>query len=177
MGDLVLEKTLKRGSRGKQSRLVQEWLCLQGIHVVIDGSFGPATESGVKEFQQREGLLVDGVVGQDTFNKLIQPMKAALEPIAPTGRSLGEMVIEYAQQHLAQHPREIGGQNRGPWVRLYMGGNEGYEWRWCAGFVCFVLKQACKSLDVSMPFKKTYSCDTMAAYARNGNGRKRGQVI
>lgn len=167
MSDLVLEKTLKRGSRGKQPRLVQEWLCLQEIHVVIDDSFGPATESGVKKFQQREGLPVDGVVGQDTFDKLIQPMKAALEPIDPAGHSLGGMVIEYARQHLAQHPREMGGQNRGPWVRLYMGGNEGDQWPWCAGFVCCVLKQACKSLDVPMPFRKTYSCDTMAALAKD----------
>jgi len=167
MNDLVLEKTIKRGKRGNQVQLVQEWLCLQGIHVAIDGSFGPATESGVKEFQEREGLPIDGVVKTGTFDKLFQPMKTALNPVQPQGETLGEMVVKYAQQHLEHHPREIGGQNRGPWVRLYMNGNEGNEWPWCAGFVCFVLKQACKSLDVPLPFRKTFSCDTLAAHAKD----------
>jgi hypothetical protein len=166
MSDLTLEKTLKRGERGKQVRLVQEWLCLHGVHTSIDGGFGPATERAVKEFQEQQGVKIDGIVGANTFGKFIEPMKAALEPIEADENSPGEMVVKYARQHLQQHPREVGGQNRGPWVRLYMDGNEGNQWAWCAGFVCFILKQACKSLNVPLPFKKTYSCDILAAQAK-----------
>lgn len=35
-------------------------------HLAVDGSFGPATEKVVKEFQRRTGLVVDGSVGPNT---------------------------------------------------------------------------------------------------------------
>ena len=57
----------------------------------------------------------------------------------------------------------------GPWVRLYMGGREGNEFAWCAGFACFVLKQACDSLGVAMPIKASVSCDSLAASAKQRN--------
>lgn len=77
------------------------------------------------------------------------------------------MVVAYAEQHLDQHPREVGGQNRGPWVRLYMEGNEGEEWAWCAGFACFLLRQASEMLNADPPLKPTFSCDELAARARS----------
>jgi hypothetical protein len=96
-------------------------------------------------------------------------MQAALAPISPPGKSLGDLVVAYARQHLKQHPQEIGGQNCGPWVRLYMKGNEGPAWPWCAGFVCFCLKQACDSLGVKMPIVPSFSCDSLAASAKERN--------
>ena len=38
--------------------------------LTVDGSFGPATEKAVKEFQKRVGIKVDGYVGPDTQSKL-----------------------------------------------------------------------------------------------------------
>lgn len=166
MSDFELERSYRRGDKGDKVRLVQEWLCLHGFHVKVDGDFGPATESAVIAFQTANALTVSGVVDDVTFERLVAPMKAALKPISPQGKSLGELGVAYAQQHLKQHPREIGGQNRGPWVRLYMNGNEGEEWPWCAGFVCFCLKQACDSLAVKMPILPSFSCDSLAASAK-----------
>ena len=165
--DLQLLKDLRKGDRQGQVRLIQEWLCLHGEHVAVDGDYGAASEVAVKDFQKNKGLAATGVVDNATFAQLIQPMKAALEPIAARGRSLGDMVIAYAQQHLAQHPREIGGQNKGPWVRLYMDGNEGTPWAWCAGFACFCLKQACDSVGQPMPIAKSFSCDSLAAAGKS----------
>jgi len=54
-------------------------------------------------------------------------MTKALEEISPNKKGLGQMVVAYAEQYLEQHPREVGGQNKGPWVRLYMEGNEGSD--------------------------------------------------
>jgi hypothetical protein len=166
MDDLVLDKNYKKGNIGKKVRLIQEWLCLHDINVAIDGKFGPATEIAVKEFQGKNGVEANGIVGEETFNLLIMPMTNALKPIPRNGKSPGEMVVSYAEQHLRQHPREIGGQNRGPWVRLYMNGNEGSEWPWCAGFACFILKQACQSVNIPLPIRTSFSCDTLAAYAK-----------
>jgi hypothetical protein len=104
--------------------------------VVVDGIFGPATELAVRRFQAGAGLPPSGVVDRPTSAKLLAPMERALAPIDPAPRGFGRCTVAYARQHLEEHPREVGGQNRGPWVRLYMGGNEGTAWPWCAGFAC-----------------------------------------
>ena len=168
MKDLILDKTYKKGSKWKKVKLIQEWLCLHlhDLQICIDGNFGPATDYAVRLFQRRRRLKVDRVVGKKTFAKLILPITNALKPIPCDKKSLGQMVIAYAEQHLKQHPREIGGQNKGPWVRLYMKGHEGTAWLWCAGFVCFILKRACQSLRVPLPIKTSFSCDFLAASAK-----------
>lgn len=165
-----------RGDRGRRVRLVQEWLCLHGINVAVDGSFGPATYAAVRAFQSANHLPVSGKAGRSTWEALVAPMVAALTDIGPGGRTLGQLVVAYARQHLTQRPREVGGQNMGPWVRLYMKGNEGPQWPWCAGFACFVLRQASQALKVPMPVPYTFSCDSLAAAAKDrgifvaGNG-------
>jgi hypothetical protein len=49
---------------------------------------------------------------------------------------------------------------------MYMNGNEGSSWPWCAGFVTFILRQATESLNVGMPIPGSFSCDTLVAQAR-----------
>jgi len=166
MDDLTLDRSYARGDKGKKVKLIQEWLVLQGNHISIDGGFGPATETAVKQFQRKKGLAENGSVGGDTFDALVAPMVAAMAPIENGPRSLGPLVVAYAKRHLAQEPREVGGENRGPWVRLYMGGREGPEWLWCAGFSCYVLKQASETLGVPMPIPASFSCDVLAGSAK-----------
>lgn len=166
MSDQQLQRPLQRGDKQGQVKLIQEWLSLHGEHVAIDGDFGSATEAAVKAFQAKSGVGVTGGVDADTFGRLVAPMMAALAAIPANGRSLGELVVAYARQHLAQHPLEIGGQNRGPWVRLYMHGNEGQGYPWCAGFACFCLKQACDTLKEALPITPSFSCDSLADSAK-----------
>jgi hypothetical protein len=174
---LTIDQPIEQGAKGKTVRAVQEWLGLQGIHTAIDGGYGPATATAVGMFQSQNRLRSTGVVDKATFERLAAPMAAALEPImAAADDTLGAVVIAYAQQHLAQHPREIGGQNRGPWVRLYMAGNEGAEWPWCAGFATFTLKQACDTVGCAMPIGSTVSCDLLAASAQENDCFVRGAV-
>jgi hypothetical protein len=164
MSDLALDKEYSLKSEGAKVKLIQEWLCLHGFHVAIDKEFGPATDAAVRAFQRSMGIAVDGVVGEDTFGRLIAPMMNAIRPL-DRKEPLGAMVAAYAEQHLSQNPREIGGQNRGPWVRLYMDGNEGVAWPWCAGFASFILKQACSTLQIQEPIQPSFSCDLLAASA------------
>ncbi|HYH04424.1 MAG TPA: peptidoglycan-binding domain-containing protein [Bacillota bacterium] len=162
----LFDQDYQRGQSGDAVRIIQEWLRLHRIRVAIDGEFGSATEAAVRMFQKLNQLVVDGVVGPKTYAALVRPMVNALQPIAPQGRSLNEMVVAYALQHLKEFPREVGGQNRGPWVRLYMQGSEGSGWPWCVGFVGFVLRQAAQSLNISVPLKTSFSCDRMAVNAQ-----------
>ncbi len=161
-------RTLSRGNRGKQVKLAQEWLTLDGgVHVVADGSFGPATEAAVRLFQERHGLPVSGKVVRATFDALTAPLHRALAPIAKGDKSFHELVVAYAEQHEKEHPREVGGQNRGPWVRLYMKGSEGPEFPWCAGFVSFVTSQAAATFDTKLEIPYTVSCDVIAVEGKH----------
>jgi hypothetical protein len=167
VNDLILDRNYKLGDKGGKVKLIQEWLCLHGFLITINGDFGPATDRAVRSFQARESLLVDGDVGNNTFSRLIAPIGRALAPI-PVVRgatTLRDLIVASAQQHLEQHPREVGGQNRGPWVRLYMDGNEGDAFAWCAGFAMYCLKQACAALGLPLPIEPSDSCDELARRA------------
>jgi hypothetical protein len=121
-------------------------------------------------------LQAGGVVNGTTFTALVAPIVAAVAPIDPGSRGLGALTVACARQHLAQSPREVGGENMGPWVRLYMKGNEGTEWAWCAGFVGYLLRQAGRALGAAVPLPYTFSCDSLASAARDAglflDGRK-----
>jgi peptidoglycan hydrolase-like protein with peptidoglycan-binding domain len=56
---------LKRGLSGEPVKILQAKLGL-----TADGSFGPRTETAVKDFQKSKGLAVDGIAGPDTFAAL-----------------------------------------------------------------------------------------------------------
>ncbi len=167
MTELTLERTLKPRDQGQQVRLVQEWLCLRGLGVRIDSDFGPATEFAVRQFQGKAGLPPSGSVDVPTYEALTQPMRSVLQPAAASGSDLGKLVVALALQHRKEIPREIGGQNCGPWVRLYMKGREGDAFPWCAGFVSFVLETACKQLGRNLPIDTSFSCDLLATSARS----------
>lgn len=49
---------------------LQEALKQAGIAVSVDGEFGPATDKAVKEFQAKQGLTADGLVGSKTRERL-----------------------------------------------------------------------------------------------------------
>ena len=163
--EVELERETAKGSRGKAVRRVQEWLNLHGIGMVVDEDFGPVTERCLKRFQQRTGLPTTGRANQATFAALVQPMIEVLKK-RPSGGDMASAMSAYAEAHLAAHPREIGGQNRGPWVRLYMQGHEGVAFPWCAGFVTFLLEQASQTLERRMPIEGSFSCDSLAAQAK-----------
>ena len=166
--EIELDETVSEGRRGKAVKRVQEWLTLHGFGVAIDSDFGPVTKRAVQRFQDHVGLTATGKVDRRTFDRLVQPMKDVLTTRAPTHGTgtLEDAVLVYARAHLDRHPIEVGGQNRGPWVRLYMEGHDGPEWAWCAGFVSFILKQAVESLDADMPIDGSFSCDSLAAQAK-----------
>lgn len=63
--------TLKPGDKGPAVRLLQHALVRAGYSPgSIDGSYGPSTEAAVKQFQQANGLVADGIAGQKTLAAL-----------------------------------------------------------------------------------------------------------
>ena len=60
--------TIRRGSRGTYVKYLQEKLTSKLYNAgTIDGIFGANTEQAVREFQQENGLSVDGIVGPATW--------------------------------------------------------------------------------------------------------------
>jgi len=76
---------LKKGDNNENVRLMQQKL---GIEPAVT-NFGPKTEAAVKEWQAKNGLVADGIVGPATWAKIMgesTPVPAApVQPVAPVG--------------------------------------------------------------------------------------------
>lgn len=64
------DRTLKKGMRGQDVRVLQDYLTRSGVSTPVDGVFGPGTLRNVKRFQREHGLTADGVVGPGTEGTL-----------------------------------------------------------------------------------------------------------
>lgn len=65
---------LKKGSKGDEVKTAQRLLLAEGYELGkwgADGDFGAKTYAVVKEYQSARGLKADGVIGKDTWNKLL----------------------------------------------------------------------------------------------------------
>lgn len=118
-------QVLKMGATGRDVRRVQEWLCLRGEGVAIDGEFGPATKKAISVV-----LSGEQEIGPSQWDKLASPLLGAVAP-SPWLGSFGQAVAQRARVHLAASAREVGGDNKGPWVRHYC---RGFQVAWCQGF-------------------------------------------
>lgn len=59
------------GSIGNDVKLLQQLLCYHGYGLAVDGDFGSVTKSAVMEYQKKNGLVVDGIVGEQTWKSLL----------------------------------------------------------------------------------------------------------
>lgn len=63
---------MRMGHRGEYVKQLQARLNELGYNLVVDGSFGPATDRAVRDFQKKKGLVVDGYVGPATRKSLFE---------------------------------------------------------------------------------------------------------
>lgn len=64
--------TLRKGATGNITKLLQEKLVALGYNTNgVDGIFGTGTEKAVKLYQKANGLVTDGIVGKNTWRKLL----------------------------------------------------------------------------------------------------------
>ncbi|MCW0182680.1 MAG: peptidoglycan-binding protein [Zavarzinia sp.] len=167
--DLAPSLPIQKNDTGRRALVVQELLCFAGFGTSMDGDFGHATAMAVQKFQKAAGLTSPmGVVDNDTFLALAAPVIETANPVC-AATSFPAAVVEIAKRHLAERVRELGGENRGVWVRLYTGGRDGSDWPWCAAFVSFVLSQAARATGRKSPLPYTASCDVLATEAKARN--------
>ena len=111
------------GSKGSSVTELQKLLNQNGYNLSVDGDFGTKTQAAVKDYQQKNGLAVDGIVGTNTWGALTKTQSssgssssgnaaaaAPAEPSAPTFQHQESDAVTQAnallQQHLAQKPGE-----------------------------------------------------------------------
>lgn len=167
---------LSQGSKGDSVKLLQEFLSLAGFELIIDGDFGPATEGAlsVYSFERMGPQYRTPVLTKRAWKSVTNNYRSVLWRVAPHN-ICRVTLIEYARAHLKAGARELRGMNVGPFVRLYMKGNEGPSFPWCAGFVSFIIKQTVLTYgfdpkNVDIP--DTFSCDILARW-----GEQRGKLI
>jgi tetratricopeptide (TPR) repeat protein len=82
-------RALRLGSSGEEVRELQSALEQLGLDIggSIDGRFGVTTRNAVQAFQRANGLVVDGVAGQQTIARIIERANAAggPSPVADAG--------------------------------------------------------------------------------------------
>lgn len=72
--DCLELRVLKNGCTGRDVRALQILLIGNGFSCGgygADGDFGNATEDAVRRFQKSKGAIVDGIVGPDTWSRLL----------------------------------------------------------------------------------------------------------
>jgi len=171
----IQSKVLKKGDKGEDVKRVQEWLNIWkmnhsdfNIRVGIDSDFGKITDNAVRAFQEYKKLVIDGIVGNNTWRALTSTMKQAFTKQVKT--NLSDYIVAYAKAHLYAGAKEIV-PNKGPWVRAYMNGNDGADQLWCMGFVQTILDQAYSSMGKKYTnfIPSTVGCDDVGNYGKEKN--------
>lgn len=82
---------LRKGSKGNEVKALQG-----ALHLYVDGIFGKLTEEAVKEFQRANGLKPDGIVGEQTWAKIMTgERKAAMlsSSVTKSKRRIDEIIV------------------------------------------------------------------------------------
>lgn len=70
--DNIAYPVLRKGSNGVYVEVLQKKLNDAGYNLAVDGDFGNKTLEAVKDYQKVNGLVVDGIVGAKTWEKLTE---------------------------------------------------------------------------------------------------------
>lgn len=85
---------LNNGTRGTDVIALQHFLKARGYSLTVDGIFGSSLVTMVKDFQTKNGLTADGIVGANTWSKVISTVQNG---------SQGEAVRALQQQLNKKH--------------------------------------------------------------------------
>ena len=121
--------TLREGIRGTDVEDIQRQLKDLGYMNEVTGKFGEVTTAAVKDFQSRNNLSSDRIVGEQTFDMLYSPNAKASAGKAATSRTTAKVstMVDVAAKQLG---------------KKYVLGNEGPNTFDCSGLVYYCLRQA-----------------------------------
>ena len=86
-----VDVVLKRGSTGEAVKALQK--AIGGL--TVDGSYGRATETRVRAYQNAKGLQVTGVTDAKVWKALMTPVTTAPKPVASAGTTSSALATEF----------------------------------------------------------------------------------
>lgn len=81
-------ETIKKGSQGASVKQLQS-----ALHLAQDGIFGRITDEAVRDFQRKNGLKADGIVSDDTWEKILGSNGDILTALKTSKRKIKELVL------------------------------------------------------------------------------------
>ncbi|WP_425617944.1 peptidoglycan-binding protein [Anatilimnocola sp. NA78] len=174
---MVSRPVLRQGSFGQTVRELQTKLnqVVRPVPpLIVDGSFGAKTKQAVMTLQSARRLMVDGVVGEQTWAALDQaggpgqPPPPPLPP--PAGAVISTLVEKAVQIALAENGvrEEPAGSNRGAKVDAYnAAAGVGNGALWCMSFVYWSFQQAAAQTGQTNPMPKTAYCPFLYQWAKD----------
>lgn len=176
---------IKKGSTGAAVTELQNILRELDYNIPVTGIFDAETVKAVKNFQSSHlnkhnaPLTVDGEVGDLTWWSLQNPRTIVTTSVIDFkvmpnasfgGSSIGRSALQFAINELIAGSGEVGGNNKGPWVKKYLeptGLPEGNSW--CAAFISWCFLQAAGGNKSAMPFNYSAGArDVFNQYKRKG---------
>lgn len=120
---------IREGMQGSDVDSVQDQLKSLGYLSKVSGTYDEATVKAVKDFQKRNGLSADGVIGEASLDKLFSSdVKESASKVAAKRKKANiDKVISTAQKQLG---------------KPYILGTSGPKTFDCSGLVYYCLKQA-----------------------------------
>ncbi len=117
---------LRKGSKGSDVKELQTLLNKNGYNLAVDGSFGGKTLAAVQDYQKKNGLVVDGIVGTKTWGALTG---ASSNPSTTTPQSNTSFkyedfkytdpaendIVKQANAMLQEHMAKKPGEYTSPW--------------------------------------------------------------
>jgi cell wall-associated NlpC family hydrolase len=165
------DRTLRRGSRGDDVRVLQSTLTQLGHETAVDGIFGRATRRSVRRYERREDLRVNGRVSRPQARGMLLRLDRTRVPEpAPTGQATlssdGRTAVAPAD---APRPvqRAVAAANRITRKPYRYGGghgrfrDSGYD---CSGAVSYVLHGAGL-------LRRSRDSSGLMSWRRRGRGR------
>jgi len=102
--------TYRVGSSGAGVRELQELLNQNGANITVDGEYGGETEGAVRQYQQNNGLAVDGIAGDETFNSLRSGSTTSADGAVKTPQTSAEWLKYYETNKPADYSSSYQGQ-------------------------------------------------------------------
>lgn len=156
---------LKPGDSGWWVKLAQQ--------ILIEWGY-PITKTGL--------LDEDTLLALDRFKKVRQVREANCGPATWANLAISETegILYVPLREAFSGACEIGGNNRGTYVKKYTGGLEGEKWAWCAAFATWCLKQyqlSSVGYKLRIPYTGIrYSSSAINAYALTNNLHRKGNA-
>jgi peptidoglycan hydrolase-like protein with peptidoglycan-binding domain len=95
------------GSKGSEVTELQKLLNQNGYGLDVDGDFGSKTQAAVKDYQQKNNLAVDGIVGSNTWGALTKANTAGSAATSTPTQGTGFQYDAYQESDVVKQAQAL----------------------------------------------------------------------